>query len=437
MATSHISNARPPVQSSPTHHSELSESRDTGPRVDQQKIVTTFLKYKRKPAPLPSSTLSEAGAMWLDAQAEKCRPRTVLNNETELRNLIRFFGDIPLSEFHIGHFEHYQATRSKEAGGSAINHELSTLSHLLKMADLWGSIRDHYNPLPVAEPKMPRIFTADEQIRIFKALNHNPNLALASIVFNITRNTTASGIELRLLRLRDVELGADPPRIHIPLEATKNRHRRRTIPLNEEAQMAFQRAVERSKMLGCHYPDSFLFPLCISARGNIWDPKRPSSGSWLQKQVVYLRKVTGIKHINPHVFRHLAVTELFESGAPEQTVIALAGWVNRAMIETYSHARIEAKADAVKLLAGRDPSAAKVSKQPSAKPDFEHPLVQAEIQRQVQLALQDHHSISAPTRQVATSQPHHAAGSTFLSCSTYGYALNLQKPMISSSKETL
>jgi len=55
--------------------------------------------------------------------------------------------------------------------------------------------------------------------------------------------------------------------------------------------------------------------------------------SWLRKQVVDLREVTGIDHINPHIFRHLAVTELLEQGAPEQTVIALAGLVGRKMIE--------------------------------------------------------------------------------------------------------
>jgi hypothetical protein len=36
-------------------------------------------------------------------------------------------------------------------------------------------------------------------------------------------------------------------------------------------------------------------------------------------------KERGSRTLRPHAFRHLAVTELLESGAPEQTVIALAG----------------------------------------------------------------------------------------------------------------
>jgi hypothetical protein len=46
-------------------------------------------------------------------------------------------------------------------------------------------------------------------------------------------------------------------------------------------------------------------------------------------------------------FRHLAVTELLEQGAPEQKVIAIAGWVGRKMIATYSRARIASKSEAV------------------------------------------------------------------------------------------
>jgi hypothetical protein len=111
-----------------------------------------------------------------------------------------------------------------------------------------------------------------------------------------------------------------------------------------------------------------------------------------------LREVTGIDHISPHVFRHLAVTELLEQGASEQTVIALAGSVGHKMFATYSHARIEAKAEAVRLLGksghkapkfprARSPIQAAATQPP---PDMTHPAIRAEIARQVELALQSH-----------------------------------------------
>src|SRR6201999_1880016 len=107
-------------------------------------------------------------------------------------------------------------------------------------------------------------------------------LELAEIVFTITRNTTASGCELRGLRLRNLELDAVPPKVHIPPDATKNSVRPRTIPLNEEALNAFRRAVNRAKKLGCHYPEQFLFPFRVTRK--LWDPRRPASPSWLRKQ---------------------------------------------------------------------------------------------------------------------------------------------------------
>jgi hypothetical protein len=165
--------------------------------------------------------------------------------------------------------------------------------------------------------------------------------------------------------------------------------------LNSDALQACKRALDRAKRLGSHYPEDYLFPLRIDRA--TWDPKQPASRSWLRKQIAYLREVTGIDHISPHVFRHLAVTELLEQGAPEQTVIALAGWVGHKMIATYSHARIEAKAAAVELLgksghkaperSTQKPERQVVAPQPPI-PDITHPAVQAEIVRQVELALQ-------------------------------------------------
>lgn len=150
-----------------------------------------------------------------------------------------------------------------------------------------------------------------------------------------------------------------------------------------------KRALERARGLGCNYAEDYLFPF----RNNraVWDPRRPASPSWLRKQITCLREVTGIGHINPHVFRHPAVTELLEQGAPEQTVIALAGWVGRKMIETYSHARIEANAEAVALLnkAPRRPPGKPASPagRTQSAPDMTHPEIKAEIARQVELAL--------------------------------------------------
>jgi hypothetical protein len=53
-----------------------------------------------------------------------------------------------------------------------------------------------------------------------------------------------------------------------------------------------------------------------------------------------------------HDLRHTFISRLAESQASDSTVMALAGHVSRAMIERYSHIRMEAKRKAVDALSG-------------------------------------------------------------------------------------
>jgi len=208
-------------------------------------------------------------------------------------------------------------------------------------APAWGATKEPYW-------KPPKTFTVREEQIIFDTAASNSDVELFEIVSKITRNTTASGCELRGLRLHYVDMSRRPPRVQIPPDSVKNDMRPRLIPLNANAEEAFRRAIDRANRLGAHRPEHYLFPFRINRK--YWDPNRPASKSWLRKQTEKMRTATGIQHIRPHAFRHLAVTELLESGAPEGTVISLAGWVSKNMIQTYSHARIEAKFEVVKLL---------------------------------------------------------------------------------------
>jgi hypothetical protein len=55
-----------------------------------------------------------------------------------------------------------------------------------------------------------------------------------------------------------------------------------------------------------------------------------------------------------HDLRHTFISRLAESQASDSTVMALAGHVSRAMMERYSHIRMEAKRRAVDTLSGKD-----------------------------------------------------------------------------------
>lgn len=315
--------------------------------------------------------LFAAAEVWLAGKvSRRLLPKTIECCEGQIRALKQFFGDMPLADFHAGSLRAYQIARSegsgcfaapdgtrRPVGASAVNHELGALKQMLTRArvddrhSVWDSIRDFYAPLREPAWKPPRVYSPREEAKIFEAAHDDPNLELAEIVFAITRHTTASGCELRGLRLRNLELDGPEPSITIPPDATKNDIRPRRIELNEEALHACRRAVERAARLGSYQPHHYLFPFRVNRR--LWDPNRRASKSWLRKQSKKLRERTGVEHLRPHNFRHQAVTEMLERGAPEHAVIATAGWVSRKMIEHYYHGRRDVIRAAVSLLGNR------------------------------------------------------------------------------------
>jgi integrase len=227
------------------------------------------------------------------------------------------------------------------------------------------------------------VFTAEEQEAIFEAAKSDPDLELADIVFTITRNTSISGTELRLAKLQNIHFETDPPTFEVTSDTTKNTIRPRVIPLNVPAEDAFRRAVNRASKLGAFKPGHFIFPFRVNRA--TWDPLKPTSKSWLRKQTQNLRQLTGIEHLRPHAWRHQICTELLEGGVAPQSVKAIMGWCSERMVETYSHTRMRAKEDAIRVLSrighGRVTDL--------GEDVLANPTVQAEIRRQVELALQD------------------------------------------------
>jgi integrase len=338
------------------------------------------------PPPLiaPTMTLKEAGKIWLEAKVwQRLKPKTIECSLVYLQKLIEFFGDVPLVDIDAGAVRNYQTERAKVAGPSTINHETVSLGAILRQAGLWYKIENRYAPLRLPDWQRPRVFTAEEQEAIFEAAKSDPDLELADIVFTITRNTSISGTELRLARLQNIHFETNPPSFEVTADTTKNTIRPRVIPLNAPAEDAFRRAVNRANKLGAFKSGHHIFPFRVTRA--MWDPQRPASKSWLIKQTENLRELTGIEHLRPHAWRHQICTELLEKGAPPESVKAVMGWCSERMIEVYSHTRLRAKQDVIGLLSG----IGRGRVHELGEDVLANPTVQAEIRRQVELAMQD------------------------------------------------
>lgn len=323
-------------------------------------------------ARLGELSVADAGTIWNELRETKnLRARTLEFDRYCRGALVVFFQGLPLRQVNAGHLREYQLARKandfqgfqpiseqphpwkRKAGHSAINHEINWLKGMMEHAGLWRAIAPWYTPLPVSAWSPREIPDRDEERHLFqeaaRAAEADPQAALAYYIAVITNNTTASGCELRGLRLEHLHLFSPVEgkrsEVYIPREAVKNNARPRKIPLNDSARWAFEKCYQRALELGCCRADHYLFPLRVGKK--TYDPTRPASRSWLRKAWLRLREATGFATLSPHDLRHLCITRMLEAGVEPEIVRSVAGHVSQHMMEYYSHIRIERKADAL------------------------------------------------------------------------------------------
>ena len=125
----------------------------------------------------------------------------------------------------------------------------------------------------------------------------------------------------------------------------------RVIPLNADAMAAILELRERAKrFFGVNLNhDWYILP---HAEGySKPDPTMPIQG-WRSAWRSMTRKA-GLGGLRFHDMRHHAITELAESLASDQTIMAIAGHVSPRMLAHYSHVRLQAKRQALDALVER------------------------------------------------------------------------------------
>jgi len=311
----------------------------------------------------PLLTFSEAAKRWLETRKPFLGPATLASYTYYIGNLNRFFGERPLVSISGDLIREYQIMRKqtlyrgRPLSSSLINHETNTLSQVLNRAvvptqygktTLWREVSEGFQSLPDDECRKLKVMTLEQERALFRAAQSNPAWAIAYCAALLTVNTTASGVELRKLKLRHVHLDANPPFFEIPPEAAKCNSRVRVIPMNAVAQQVMKWLTSRAKELGAHAPDHYLFPFRLAP--NTYDVTRPASKFFIRSSFEGMRAAADLNWVTPHALRHQAITKLLEAGNSDQTVMAIAGHVSKKMLAHYSHIRIAAKLGAVNAL---------------------------------------------------------------------------------------
>ena len=329
------------------------------------KALNTVLRLDTKE--LARMPFSEARHHWtrFQVQATDIKASTHDRDESYMDALEKFFKHVRLCEITPGQLRAYQIARGKNmmrsngqakhpwrrtAGHSTINHELALLGRILDHCQLWAPLRKYYFPLGIPKWSPREIMTEEEEERFFNDGAIHPQAQLAYWMAAITNNTTASGLELRGLRLKHLFLNPANgiSEIYVPPDSVKNDSRPRKIALNVTAKWAIKECLKRAVQLGSCQPDHYLFPFRI--KRNQYDPTRPAGKTFLRKSWAKLIEVTGHPELRLHDLRHHCITRLLENGVDPETVRSISGHLTPEMMEYYSHHRARAKYRAVKRI---------------------------------------------------------------------------------------
>jgi integrase len=293
---------------------------------------------------------SEAASSWLDmrdagsSRARYLKPRTLKTYRLELDALTLFFGETRLCDITNEGIRKYQRRRSDghspfkhQRHPDHVNDEIGKLQKILIRANLWHLLADGYEPLdtPFEEPRM--VMTKKEESHLFAVAASRPEFAFIYAYCLLSVNTSASGAELRGLRLIDVDLIGRT--LQINASSAKNAVRVRTIPLVDDALWAANSLLTRARQLGSVEPYHFLFPYRHGNRP--YDPSRHMSDNGIQKRWHELREAAGMPWLTGHVLRYQCITKMAEGGIDRVTAKRIAGHVTDKMWDKYSQVRMD------------------------------------------------------------------------------------------------
>lgn len=323
----------------------------------------TARDFARRPFP-------EAVAQFLGERKPHISERTHELEQYLSNSLRRFFGERPLLRIRAEDIAQYQKQRrAADISGRTLNLEIGFLRRLMKRAKVWNTVAEDVRLDREATRPIAKVLTPEQKRLLFETAGSRPGWWTAYCAAVLAVNTTCRGIELKHLRWQDIDLFDRT----IAIRRSKTEAGHRVIPMNRDAAAILARLLERARTLGHSSPDHFVFPSCERLR---IDPARPQktwrtawrslvkatakrAGDLAAQSALYgganpdearTRAEAPFARLRFHDLRHQAITELAEAGAPDATMMALAGHVSREMLEHYSHVRMAAKREALDRL---------------------------------------------------------------------------------------
>jgi len=315
-------------------------------RQRRRELQEKWNKIERRTLP---PRFDKAADEWLGQVKPDLAERTQDIYDVAIRcHLTPALGSLLLCDIGAEEISKYKEARKKEgASARTLNKELQVLRQILKRHRYWSDLQGDVK-FETAHTRVGKALTPEEETTLLSACESN---ALLHMVVLLALNTALRKNEIRTLRWNQVDLFKQM----LTVGQTKTEGGSgRAVPLNSVVYAALVRWTGRYPEAE---PEHFLFPACENARFDSAklntakiDPTHPIK-SWRTAWRRALRDA-GLK-IRFHDLRHTCITNLAESQASEQTIMAIAGHLSRAMVEHYSHIRMAAKRAALEGIAKR------------------------------------------------------------------------------------
>jgi integrase len=332
---------------------------------------------------------TEAADQFLEERKPHVAERTYVLERNLLSSLRKFFGERPLLHIKAEDISAYQRSRRNDGiSGRTLNMEIGVLRRIMKRAKIWGIVAEDVKMDRENAGSIAKVLTAEQKKKLFETAATKDEWLVVYCGAVLAVNTTCRGIELKHLRWRDVDLF----KRSIAIRRSKTQAGHREIPLNTDSMAALARLRQRAEALGSDELDHFVFPAC---ERNIIAPTRPQKTwrtAWRSLVMETAKRagreaahealrtggrialaISAWRHASKpflglrfHDLRHQAITELAEAGAPDATLMAVAGHLSREMLEHYSHVRMAAKREALDKLSGGLIAPLKQEQQPAA-----------------------------------------------------------------------
>jgi integrase len=282
-----------------------------------------------------------------------------------------FFRGKRVNQITEGMIRDYISARSKAGRANAkINKEMGILVGMLRRAKRWHLFSEDIKRLKVRKSMIARVISEEEKLRLLRISAGNGDWNRARLAMLLALNTTMRSGEVRGLQWRDIDWLEKT----VKVSRAKTEEGIRDIPLNREAyDVVSELRRQANEALGPSLsPNWFVFFSWTPGAGA--EPTRAVKGwrsAWRSmttaiecpecgkiqapgKSCACGADIHEVKSptagLRFHDLRHCAITNLSEGQASDETIMSIAGHIDRRMMSHYSHIRIAARRKAVEAL---------------------------------------------------------------------------------------